>query len=207
MIQKNPSDADEQAEATRPGAAGLQKPRRWSRRTVAVPALAIGVVFVSLGVWLGLARSPTTGPAALSGPSGPIARAFSLQSLTEPTRDLSLATFRGRPLVVNFWSSWCLPCRSEMPLLEAASRSEGARVAFLGIDAHDTPAAARAFLAQAHVTYPTVSDSNGAVATSYGLYGLPDTVFISATGKVVGRHLGELDAGTLRTALREAFGA
>ena len=92
-----------------------------------------------------------------------------------------------------------------MPLLEAAFRAEHGKVAFLGVDTNDTASAAKAFLAQVHVTYPAASDPTASLATSYGLIGLPITVFISPSGKIVGRHIGELQADTLRAALHEAF--
>ena len=163
-------------------------------------------VLVGVAIWQATSKSPTADSTALSGPAGGPAPDFSLESLSG-SGTVSLATFHGRLLVVNFWASWCIPCRTEMPLLEAAFRSERGRVAFLGIDANDTSSAARAFLAKMHVTYPAVSDPNGAVATRYGLFGLPTTVLISRSGKIVGRHIGELHADTLRAALRQAFGA
>jgi cytochrome c biogenesis protein CcmG/thiol:disulfide interchange protein DsbE len=92
-----------------------------------------------------------------------------------------------------------------MLLLEATFRAEHGKVAFLGIDANDTSNAARAFLARVHVTYPAVSDPSGSIAVEYGLYGLPTTVFVSSSGKLVGRHIGELNTDTLRAALQEAF--
>ena len=93
-----------------------------------------------------------------------------------------------------------------MPRLEAAYRAERGKVRFLGVDVNDTASAARTFLKQVGVTYPTLSNTGGTVETLYGLYGLPTTVFISPSGKIVGRHLGELQGDTLRAALREAFG-
>jgi cytochrome c biogenesis protein CcmG/thiol:disulfide interchange protein DsbE len=181
--------------------------RRWSRRRGLVTlGMVLLAVLVAVAVWQAASKSPSADSTALVGRTGQPAPTFSLPSLSDPSRQLSLATFRGRALVINFWASWCVPCRTEMPLLEAAFRSEQGKVAFLGIDANDTSSAARAFLAQVHVTYPVVSDASGTVATKYGLYGLPTTVFISPTGKVVGRHIGELHADTLRAALREAFG-
>jgi hypothetical protein len=92
-----------------------------------------------------------------------------------------------------------------MPLLEKASRSWRGRVDFIGIDTNDTMDAATAFLAKVHVTYPSAYDPNGTMAQTYGLFGLPVTVFISADGRIEGRHIGELHAGTLRAALSEAF--
>lgn len=108
--------------------------------------------------------------------------------------------------MVNFWASWCVPCRIEMPLLERTFRSERGKVAFVGIDSNDTPSAARKFLALVHVTYPVISDPNGRVSVKYGLIGFPTTIFISSTGKVLGRHIGQINSSTLRAALREAFG-
>jgi cytochrome c biogenesis protein CcmG/thiol:disulfide interchange protein DsbE len=118
---------------------------------------------------------------------------------------LSLASFWGRPLVVNFWASWCVPCRTEMPLLEQAYQAHHGRIAFIGIDANDSRGAAMAFLKQVHVTYPVVSDAPNQTAILYGLFGLPTTVFISARGMDVGRHIGELNASTLQASLKEAF--
>ncbi len=146
-------------------------------------------------------------PDPLVGRTDKPAPAFALPSLTNSPATISLASLRGRPLVINFWASWCVPCRTEMPLLEKAFRAEHGRVQFLGIDSNDTPGAARAFLKQIGVTYPAVSDGGGSVAIRYGLFGLPTTVFISASGAIVGRSIGELHPNSLPTALREAFHA
>ncbi len=111
----------------------------------------------------------------------------------------------GKPIVLNFWASWCVPCRTEMPLLEGASRRWRGRIEFIGIDTNDPRGAARAFLAKMHVTYPSAFDPNASLAQAYGLFGLPVTVFIAADGRVQGRHIGELNAGALRAALSQAF--
>jgi hypothetical protein len=92
-----------------------------------------------------------------------------------------------------------------MPLLEQAYRAHHGNIAFLGVDANDSTGAAMAFLNQVHVSYPAVSDAQGQTALSYGLLGLPTTVFVSARGTIVGRHIGELHAGSLEASLREAF--
>ena len=170
-----------------------------------VVGLVLAVALVSVAIWQAQASSPATSSNPLVGRTGRPAPAFSLPSLSNPARTLALATFRGKPLVINFWASWCVPCQTEMPLLEQAYRAEHGRVQFLGIDANDTSGPARAFLAQVHVTYPTVADNKGDVAIRYGLFGLPTTVFVSASGKVVGRSIGQLHADTLRAALEEAF--
>lgn len=136
------------------------------------------------------------------------AAAFSLPDLQAPSRHLSLADFRGKPLVLNFWASWCFPCQTEMPLLESASRGAGGTVQFVGVDTDDTRSAAVAFLRQHHVDYPSLylSSGTGSVGNAYGLIGLPITWFISADGTVLGRHIGQLDAATLSAAMKLAFG-
>jgi thiol-disulfide isomerase/thioredoxin len=170
-----------------------------------VAGVVLLTAFAMIAVWQTLSRSALTDSGALVVTPGESAPPFSLPVLQDPKQPISLASLRGKPLVINFWASWCTPCRTEMPLLEAAYRAEHKKVEFLGIDANDTPSAALAFLAQMHVTYPTVSDSNGATALRYGLYGLPITVFISPIGKILGRHVGQLRPSTLRAALQQAF--
>ena len=101
---------------------------------------------------------------------------------------ISLDRFRGHPIVLNFWASWCPPCRAEMPALEAAYRKYAGRgVIVIGIDgATDTWEASRSFLAARGVTYPVGRDDRGQVAQSYHVAALPTTIFIKADGRVAG---------------------
>jgi cytochrome c biogenesis protein CcmG/thiol:disulfide interchange protein DsbE len=177
------------------------------RRRMAVTGLVVIGALLSVAIWQAESSSPTISSNPLVGRTGHLAPAFSLPSLSSPGHNVSLAALRGKPLVINFWASWCVPCRTEMPLLEQANRAEHGRVRFLGIDANDTPGAARDFLNQVHVTYPVVSDDAANVATQFSLFGLPTTVFISPSGKIVGRAIGQLHPDTLRAALKEAFDA
>ena len=131
---------------------------------------------------------------------------FSLPDLQAPAQTVSLAQLRGKGVVLNFWGSWCAPCRTEMPLLESAYISDRRSLRFVGIDCDDTRTAAAAFAARVHVTYELLFDPAETVASAYGLYGLPTTVFVSPDGRMLGRHIGQLDRATLRAALAEAFG-
>ena len=135
------------------------------------------------------------------------APSWSLPSLRDPRKTVSLTTFANRPLVLNFWASWCAPCRKEMPALEATARSLGAKVAFVGIDTNDARNSALAFVAKTGVRYPVAFDPHASVADTYGVYGLPTTFFISANGDVVGRQVGGLTETRLRQLIGQTFPA
>ena len=91
---------------------------------------------------------------------------------------------RGRPVVVNKWASWCGPCRSEFPIFQHVASSLGKQVAFLGVNANDTAAAARRFLNSEALPYPSFSDHNLAISGRLGIVAIfPTTVFLDARGK------------------------
>lgn len=119
--------------------------------------------------------------------------------------ELSLAELRGVPSVVNFWASWCPPCRSEAPRLERAWRSARARVAFVGLNMQDLRGDARAFLDEFEITYPNVRDGSDGVAREWGVTGLPETFFIDRRGRVVGRVIGAIDSRQLTDGVRSAL--
>jgi cytochrome c biogenesis protein CcmG/thiol:disulfide interchange protein DsbE len=130
---------------------------------------------------------------------------FRLDDLRHPGSQIALADHRGRPVVVNFWASWCVPCRREMPALQEAYRKLGGRVVFLGVDHEDARSDALKFLAETHVGYPSAYDPSGKTAAAYGLLGLPTTVFISPAGRIVERHIGELTLDALEGAIAKDF--
>jgi cytochrome c biogenesis protein CcmG, thiol:disulfide interchange protein DsbE len=118
---------------------------------------------------------------------------------------LDVRELRGHPFLLNLWASWCDPCRSEMPLLArtwAADRRH--RVLFIGLDQQDVSSDARAFLAHFHVGYPTVRDPGDRTARAYGATGVPETYFVSATGRVVEHVIGAINAEQLAIGLRAA---
>jgi len=145
-------------------------------------------------------------------PSSPlVARAgrqpapFSLPDLRDPSRSVALASFRGRPVVVNFWASWCVPCRKEMPAFEQVAEELGAKVAFVGVNHQDGRGPANELLDQTGVRYPVAFDPAGKTALAYGLFGMPSTLFVAANGRLVGRHTGQMSADDLRSAIRQSF--
>jgi cytochrome c biogenesis protein CcmG, thiol:disulfide interchange protein DsbE len=108
----------------------------------------------------------------------------------DTTGTLALASLRGKPVVLNFWASWCVPCKGEAKVLESAwqqYRKQG--VVFVGVDYHDVTSDARTFLSHHDVTYPTVSDGSGKIADSYGVSAVPETYFINRQGHLVGEHI------------------
>ncbi len=96
-----------------------------------------------------------------------------------------IAALAGFPVVVNVWASWCNPCRAEFPTLQQLSARYGKRVAFLGVNAEDSEAAARTFLAEAPLSYPSYTDPDNAFVESLGgRGGLPDTAFYGTDGEL-----------------------
>jgi thiol-disulfide isomerase/thioredoxin len=121
----------------------------------------------------------------------PVARSFSLAELGHPGATVSLASYAGRPVIVNFFASWCSPCQRETPMLARFYASQHGRVVILGIDANDLTAAALRFVAKAGVGYPVGFDPfPSPVTTSYGVYGLPQTFFLNARHRVVAKVVG-----------------
>ena len=116
---------------------------------------------------------------------------------------VSLDSLRGRPLVLNFWASWCVPCVHEHPTLLRAARQYGQEVRFLGILYEDTETDAQAFLAEHGVAFPSLVDPGGRTAIAYGLGGVPETYFIDAQGRVISKYVGPLDPATLSARLQE----
>lgn len=108
--------------------------------------------------------------------------------------DLALAELAGRPVVLNFWASWCLSCRDEAAVLESGWQRHGPEVAFVGIAVNDEPRAARDFIERYGKTYWLAEDTDGSVAVDYGLYGVPETFFIGPDGRILARHVGPLTA-------------
>jgi cytochrome c biogenesis protein CcmG/thiol:disulfide interchange protein DsbE len=168
--------------------------RRW--RTVGIGAA------VSVAVLAGIAIL-TSGRSGNRLPHK--APTFAVADLRQPDQTIKLTALRGTPVVLNFWATWCVPCRQEMPDLEAVHRSLGLTVAFLGINNRDSRRPAAAFLRTTKVTYPTGFDPDGQIAAAYEVLGMPTTVFISADGTVLAKHTGQLKASTLRADIRRYF--
>ncbi len=119
---------------------------------------------------------------------------------TTLTRDGVLAT--GKPLVLNFWASWCGPCADEAPLLEAAAKRDGDRIEFVGVNVEDIDTDAQAFLSKYGISYPNGSGNAGPISVAYGMRGVPETYFIAPDGRLI-RKWNTLTAADLDQFLTE----
>lgn len=172
--------------------------------TVTLAALAV-VLVVSPSAQDALGGAGDEGLSRVAKNVGP-APAFALDNLVEGGPRVALDDLRGQPVILNFWASWCVPCRREMPVLASAHRRVGDDVAFVGVNHQDSRSAALELVAETGVGYPSGFDPDGRVARSYGIFGLPTTVFISRQGQVMEQHTGELSEDQLRGALASFFG-
>ena len=160
---------------------------------VVVPLLAILVM--NLGRDPHSIRSPLVGRAAPP---------FSLAPVGGGA-PVSLASLRGRPVVINFWATWCVPCFEEHAALTAASRTFR-EVQFLGVVYEDDEARTQAFLAQRGSSYPALMDPEGRSAIAYGVFGVPETFFIDGEGQIVDKYVGPLNRGTIAALIARAKG-
>ena len=117
---------------------------------------------------------------------------------------LALTSLRGRPVVLNFWASWCIPCKKEAPRLNAAARAHTSEVLFLGIDVEDLKSDARSFLSYHRVPYPSVNDKSGLTYDGYGLTGVPETYWLDARGRIVSHFAGPVSRDQLEGGISES---
>jgi cytochrome c biogenesis protein CcmG, thiol:disulfide interchange protein DsbE len=181
---------------------GGRRSRRRSGRLLILAVLVVVAVVLPAGAALLDRRDPATrleprtppssaSTAARSYPPGTPAPALRLPGLDGGRVDL--AALRGRPVVVNFWATWCEPCVREFPLLRAAAAAHRAdRLAVVGVLSGDRPAAARAFVRRLDATWPVGLDPDTTTAAAWGAVGLPHTWFIHPDGTLASHQLGEL---------------
>jgi cytochrome c biogenesis protein CcmG, thiol:disulfide interchange protein DsbE len=139
-------------------------------------------------VAIALVASGSAAPAgAVPDPAAP---SFSLPVLGHSGQKVSLADYAGRPLIVNFFASWCEPCQQETPLLAKFYRTEHGKVAIVGLDENDVLGSAASFTRKEGVSYPVGFDPEVIAASAYGVAGLPQTFFLNAKHRIVDRVFG-----------------
>ena len=166
---------------------------RSARLTAQVLALAVVVGLLALLIWR-VAHDNNKGVSqALDAGQHPTAPTFDLKRL-DGRGTIDLASVRGKkPLVLDFWASWCVPCIHESKRLEAALKHYGNRIAFIGVDTKDYSGDARHWQREHGITYPSVHDGNGKVLAKWGGLPIPKIFFVARSGKVVGELVVEED--------------
>jgi thiol-disulfide isomerase/thioredoxin len=161
---------------------------RWTARLIARHKVVSGsvAVFAAAIIAVGLATSSSAAP-----PPAPVAPGFTVAALGGPG-NVSLTQYRGKPVIVNFWASWCDVCESETPLLASWYKQEHAKIALLGLDENDASAKALAFAHAKGVTYPLGFDPLMNVAGAFDIAALPQTYFLNARHRIVLHVLGQL---------------
>ena len=156
-------------------------------------ALAVVVGLLALLVWRVVHDDNKGVSQALDAGQHPTAPAFDLKRL-DGRGSIDLASLRGKkPLVLDFWASWCVPCIHESKRLEAALERYGNRIAFIGVDTKDYSGDARRWQREHGITYPSVHDGNGKVLAKWGGLPIPRIFFVARSGKVVGELVVEED--------------
>jgi peroxiredoxin len=191
---------------------------RGKRRAVVLVAAACTGALLAVVLLAGWASGGNSGVSYLNGNTNavlyatghrPLAPDFTASTLTGSR--LSLSSYRGRIVVLNFWGSWCVPCRAEAPTLAAASgQYQRTGVAFLGVDVRDTTASAEAFVHNFGITYPSVSDSSSQITLAFTavvpVSGTPTTLVIDRTGRIAAAVFGQTTYSELTAMLATVTG-
>lgn len=177
------------------------QPKSFFRKAALVIAGLIAFGFLALLVWGMLNKEPITG---LSGVTMVNRRAPDFSLTTFKGTTISLESLRGKPVVLNFWASWCPPCRVEAPLIERTWRAYKNRdLIFIGVNIQDRKEDALNYISEFNITYPNGPDPAGEISIDYGVSGLPVTFFISRKGEVIRRWVGAVEKGVLISSIEE----
>jgi cytochrome c biogenesis protein CcmG, thiol:disulfide interchange protein DsbE len=179
------------------------------RLRLAAQAVSVAAVLALLGllVWKVAAGSDNDVTGTLAQGGKPEAPVFELARLPGEG-ELALDSLRGKAVVLNFWASWCGPCKEETPLLERAwKRWQKRNVVFVGVNVKDFRGDALDFMREYGVTYPNVYDGKGWTVGRYGVTGFPETYFVDAEGRVVYRVAGPVEVEDLEAGIDRALSA
>lgn len=172
------------------------------KQKILIPVLAvIAAVLVAAAVLLWSGILPMGKSAAQEKKSAPDFTVYTAEGVP-----VSLSDMKGKPVVLNFWASWCGPCKSEMPAFEAAWQEYGEQVQFLMVNltgGSETIETAAAFLVDAGYTFPVFYDTKGQGSAAYQVYSIPATFFIDKKGNIVASQVGAMNEATLQEYLEK----
>jgi cytochrome c biogenesis protein CcmG/thiol:disulfide interchange protein DsbE len=180
--------------------ANAETPKARVNRKVLLAGLGLVVPLLGILV-MNLGRDPHSIRSPLIGRPAP---RFSLVPVGGGA-PVTLDSLRGKPVVINFWATWCVPCYQEHAALMGSARFLQ-DVQFLGIVYEDEEERTRAFLRKEGSTYPSLMDKDGKVAIAYGVFGVPETFFIDATGRIVEKYVGPLNRDAILSLVAQARG-
>lgn len=180
-------------------------------RVLQLGSLAVVAGLLALLIWRVIAKG--RGPelvSAIKAGRAPAAPSFALKVIWPHTETwpptlrraladgrISLTELRGYPIVINFWASWCIPCKTEAPLLAASARAHAGTVAFLGIDIQDFTSDAHKFLRRYKTNYVSVRDGGSSTYDNYGLTGIPETYYLDRRGRILAHSIGQVSKDEL----------
>jgi cytochrome c biogenesis protein CcmG/thiol:disulfide interchange protein DsbE len=166
--------------------------------------LLVGIVITAallVVLYFGLGKDPQHIDSPLIGRLAP---SFALKAVGSG-ETIDLARYRGKPVVLNFWATWCRPCWEEHPTLTATAKSVGDQVQFVGVVFQDDESKIVDFLRERGWAYPTLVDEKGKTAIAYGVGGVPETFFLDRKGNIVAKFEGPMSPQDLETNLAKAM--
>jgi cytochrome c biogenesis protein CcmG, thiol:disulfide interchange protein DsbE len=188
-----------------------------SLRDRIIPFSALGVLVILIGVFAYTLYTPTSSSLGAGGRVNAtgskvymgdrIAEDFTLE--TFEGEEVSLSDFEGQTVVINFWSSWCPPCRDEAPMLNQfhAETQDRDDVTLVGVAIWDRPEDSLEFMRQHNLSFRNLADQRGSMLIDYGVYGVPETYFIGPDGTLTGKYRGPLESSDHIWELKEEFAA
>jgi cytochrome c biogenesis protein CcmG, thiol:disulfide interchange protein DsbE len=191
--------------------------RQLTLRDRIIPFSALGVLFILIGVFVYTLYTPSSSSLGAGGRVNATgskvfigdrqAPEFTLETFEGET--VSLSDFEGQSVVINFWSSWCPPCRDEAPMLNTfhSETEDDDNVVLLGVAVWDEPDDSLDFMRQHNLTFKNLSDERGSVLIDYGVYGVPETYFIGPDGTLEGKYRGPLESSDHIHELQDEFEA
>jgi cytochrome c biogenesis protein CcmG, thiol:disulfide interchange protein DsbE len=168
------------------------------RHRIALAALAAVITASVVVAFVTHSVAPSSGPTAVQRTPAP---ALPTEVMVPP--QVTVASLRGKPAVINFWASWCEPCKAEAAGLEQFAVSLQGRVSLVGINWNDGLDSGRRFVATYHWTFPVLRDPDGVVGDEFGVHGLPATYILDANGQIVDVFVGPATAADIQAALRQ----